>query len=608
MRKGLSTLLTVAIALVSSQAMAMAPTIFDIPSPIIGSGTGSSQSTKYVYPDAFDLTTLAADDNTAPADLKWSYEIVGAPKYVINGLSALNSSVDNAVTPPLAKDLNHALATAEIKDLDRKPSTITIRNHRLAPIAGGGATDTTAGFIDPQAVTFWVSDGTAVSSQTVNFITDNYANGWNRLQTVWKMEKADFLTKSWRTVDGPFGDCTTRTMENGTGICFYTQQLGNNMAAMSSPYGFFTLTANKVYRIRATMNGSQATAGKTPLWDFLIDNYNASYGNGLNAYGMDALYMDNEGGANAVLAKEGGSEYVMYWAPAAFRTAQWNAVGTVTAPTGIYSPSYSTDKDPYLRFRVMDVTNNPSLRSDQKFGALCLQKVFVESLPFSSIKVANKLVEIGTITGGTIPVKFKAATNTAPGGNVFIKGLVGTSVAYSSTGGYVTLTPNTANSQANELVAIQPAVDLKGINTNDGSVILTAPFTDILDDYPLPWTSNKMLMLEVDLSAPNPNSEAHPWDIIVLSMESVTNELMYESYVTATKKIATPRNNSTQQTYTMFFNTMNETKSNIANFHFLRWRVRFANSNKLNWPTASDKTNNGAVTVKRIAVSEVTFQ
>lgn len=608
MRKGLSTLLTVAIALVSSQAMAMAPTIFDIPSPIVGSGTGSSQSTKYVYPDAFDLTTLAADDNTAAADLKWSYEIVGAPRYVINGLVALNSSVDDPINPPTVKDINHALATAEIKDVDRKPNTITIRNHRLAPIAGGGATDTTPGFIDQQLVTFWVSDGTAVSSKTVTFTTDNYANGWNRLQTAWKMEKADFLTKSWRTVDGPYGDCTTRTMDDGKGICFNVQQLGNNMAAMSSPYGFFSLTPNKVYRIRATMNGSQATAGKTPLWDFLIDNYNGSYGKGLNAYGMDAIYMDNEGGANTVLSSQNGTDYVMYWAPAAFRTAQWNAVGTVTVPTGIYSPSYSTDKDPYLRFRVMDVVNNPALRSDQKFGTLCMQKVFVESLPFSSVKKApTPLVQIGTV-GATIPNKFKAAHATNLGGNVFIKGLVGTAVAYSSTGGYVNLTPNSTAAQGTELVAIQPATDLKGINTGDGSVVLTAPYTDILDDYPLPWTSNKVLMLEVDLAAPNSNSEAHPWDIIVLSMETVTNELMYESYVTATKKIASPRYNSTQQTYTLFFNTMNETKSTIANFHFLRWRVRFANSANLNWPNASDKTNSGGVSVKRIEVNEVTFE
>lgn len=606
MRKGLTTLLTVAIALVSAQAMAIAPTIFDIPSPIVGGGTGSSQVTKYVYPDAFDLNTLAADDNTPADQLKWSYEAVNT-KYAINGIATINSSTEDPINPITTKDINHALATAETKDIDKKPNTVTIRNIRLAPLTGTPATDTTAGIIDQQPVTFWCSDGTAVSSQTVMFYTDNYPWGNNRLQTVWKLEKADYLTKSWTTVEGPFGDTTTRTMADGRGICFEVAQLNNNFASMSSPYAFFSLTQNSVYRIRATMNNSQASVGHTPFWDFLVDNYQGVIDatKGLNLYGMDAMFLDNEGGANTVIQKENGTEYTFYWAPASFRTQAWNK--STKGSGGAYDPDNSANKDPYLRFRVMDITNNKSLNSEQKFGTLCLQKVFVESIPFTSLQAGNVLYQVGSTSPTNVIKGFKGATNTAPGGNVFIKGLVGTQVLYPSNGAYVTLKPSSTAAQGKEYTVIQPAVDLKGINTGDGGIVLTSPYTDILDDFPIAWTPNKLLMLEVDLSAPDATSEAHPWDYMIMSMESATNEMMFESYITANKKIATPKV-GTQQTYTMFFNTMNETKSAVANFHFLRWRLRFANNDQLNWPAVSDKTNVGAVRIHRVAVTEMSVK
>jgi len=529
MNRGLSALMTVAIALVSVQAMAVAPTIYDIPSPIVGNQQTGSQPTKYVYADAFDLTAPAiADDNlnnppTSPTLLKWSYEIVGTAKYGINGLASINSTTGDVVNPPDALNINKTIDTAkETKDVDAKPNTLTIRNINLAPYTGTGATGA-AGFIDTQAVTFYCSNGAAVTSKTILFYTDNtntagVPSGSNRLsqpKTLWKLEGQDGLAKSWSSMDAVVGTVTTSTWSDGKGICFNVPKPGNNMWAVVSKYQFFTLTNNNVYRIRATMNCSQATVGKTPFWDFILENYNSTVGKGLNLYGMDTFFLDNEGGANSVITTAQGTEFTMIWAPIAFRTAQWT-----NGTTGVYTAQYANDKDPYLRFRVMDAVANPGLLSDQKFGAICLQKVVVESLPYS------RFVEDATLYNVTAPRGASASNNL---GNMYAAGLVGTTISYPSNT-VLNIQPGTAAWQL-ELVTVYPAVDLVGIN----STAMTPPWTQIADDWPIPWQSNKILKLEVGLVAPDNNSQLHPFDVIWLSMEPPTNEVDCESYVTATK-------------------------------------------------------------------------
>lgn len=604
--------LALLLALAPARTLAHAPFMNDLHDVVIGRSVSATQAQAYVYTDAFDLHLAASDLYTMATALKWSYEIVGQPKYAINGLDPVNSSLEDPVLTPDAKNINKTINPRETGELasnygDGRPNTITIRNIRLAPFGKPVVNDPTPGLIDQQAVTFWCSNGVKATSSTRFFYTDNNAWGYNRIPSLNPcVGKVDFLTKPWPVLDGPYGAITTETMADGRGICFRTDKRGDNMASVQNAYGFFTLTPNRVYRIRAMMNSSQATPGVTPFWDFILENWSDRTRKGLNAYGMDAYFLDNEGGANSVVSTQNGTEFVMYWAPAPFRTQQWNDLGSIySKPAGIYSPLYSASKDPYLRFRVMDIESNPALRSDQRFGSLCLEKVVVESIPFSQVKhVGAPYVSIGNCAGSTGVIPFKQAVNTAPGGNVFIKGLVGTAVAYAADGTYVTLTPNAAAAQSMELVSVQPARDLKGIDLN-GGVVLAAPYNDILDDYPIPWLSNQTLMLEADLSAPNANSEAHPWDIMVMSMESATNEVACESYVTANSKIGTPRYGAGPQTYTMFFNTMNETRSAVPNFHNLRWRLRFANSSKLNWPSPSDSTNSGGVRIHRIAVTPV---
>jgi hypothetical protein len=481
-------------------------------------------------------------------------------------------------------------------------------------------------------VTFWCSDGNLATSATVLFWTDNHYNlnqpiGVQRLSlsNAWVVKKNDPMTpgaagyKPWHAFDydgstGNFWDRATSHTLSGVGICFNVTATGNTWGSVQSPMPYFTLEQNMGSKLRCTMNGSQATVGKTPLWDFILENWNGNGAETMNLYGMDTFYLDNEGGANTILQTPTGTEMVMYWAPAAFQTPQWN-----NASTGVYSmdtsvtpavPRYGTQKDPCLRFRVLDLDNNTALRSNEKSGDICLTKCIVEATPYSRMAVETpNIVNIGGIHSDGLayaPDRVRL-TGTPPAyvGNMIVANLTGSSAAWTAavnsgtthTPGYVTITPSVA-AQTAEIVEITPASDL----------LYDFPSNNILDNWPIPWQSDKIYQLVVELTAPTSGDAAHQHDVIYLSMEPPTNEILTETWVTGTKGIATPKTGAKQQ-YMMFYNSGKETKSTVATLHNLRWRVRFANAPSLAWPNPSDVNNNsGKVILHTVTVNTVKFQ
>lgn len=655
MRKGLITLMTVAIALVSVQAFAMAPLIDNMPSVVVGNQanpTGGSQPVKYVYIDAFDLDTVVSDDNTSTPDLVWSYEIVGTPKYTINGDLIVNSAVDNVVDPNSTKPGSVISGPGESTNTfagasgttyatqDALNNTVTIRNINLypyggSPYTGQSATDQ-AWDTHMQAVTFWCSDGNLASASTVMFWTDNHYSGGgaigvqklSRTTGAWLQKKNDYLNangnnKLWHAFDvqpnGTFYDHTTTHTTNGSGVCFAVTAAGANWGSVQSPMPYFTLEQNQVYKIRCTMNSSQASVGKTPLWDFILENWNGYPDQGLNLYGMDSFYVDNEGGANTVLSTTAGTEMEMYWAPAAFQTPQWN--NNVLNGTGLWStyvpvagqpavPRYAGVRDPCLRFRVLDLDNNIALKNDLKSGDICLQKVIVESIDYSKCVVdQTNIVQIGGLHSDGLAYAPKNASNTVAGGNMIAVGLTGGSASYTAatnsgtthTPGYVTITPGGSGTPPaatlNELLEITPGTDR---NYN-------FPSNDILDNWPIPWQTDKIYRMRVELDAPDAVSAASPWDVMWLSMEPPTNEIDTESFVSANKAIGSPKQ-AAKQTYMMFYYSGKQTKSTTANLHYLRWRIRFGNSSALNWPAPSNTNNAGKIRLWTVTVDTVKFK
>lgn len=593
---GLILLALLGLALAPPRAAAMAPIIGDIPAPVVGGSTGTSQATRFVYPDAINLDLLVSDDQTTPTSLlKWTYEMVGS-NYLINGINPINSAVTDPVAVTDSQTINRNPAGMGQKNgvaednPDGKLATITIRNQHLSPLGGVPVSNPPVGFCDIQPVTFWCSDGNAVSSSTVLFYTDNYPGGYNRLSLYSRIPPChdnceNFFNKSWKISEGPFGNVTTHTWPaSGTGICLEVAKNGENYASVASPMEFLTLSPNSLYKIRLTINSSQIAPGHTPFWDIVIENaYDPVLKKGLNLYAMDAFFLDNVGGANSIIGTTSGTEVTLYWAPAAVNTPQFN-----NTKTGAFSPTYSANKDARVRFRVMDVDSNAALINDQKYGAICLMNICISSIPMS------KLNEVSTLVDITNPAS--NAAKPAGTGNMEVHSYLGASVVFS--GGALTITPNGAG-VSNELVTVTPSA------STDGGMNPAYPFTNMADEWPIPWLSNKLYEMTVDLSAPTAADEAHPFDVIWLGMDTPTNEVNCESYVTSVKGIASPKV-GTPQSYTFFYNTQNETLSSYAQLHFLRWRLRFGNSTAVNFPNFTDLTNTGAVRIHRVRVRQVT--
>ena len=135
MKKGLTmTLLTVAIAMMGYQALALAPVITDIPSPIVGNAGDVTAPNTFVYPDAINLDAYVSDDSSATTKILWSYEESGT-KYILNGIDPINSSDAAGIEyNPGAKNIAANLGTGE-RNEDANIRTVTIRNKD--PVAAG---------------------------------------------------------------------------------------------------------------------------------------------------------------------------------------------------------------------------------------------------------------------------------------------------------------------------------------------------------------------------------------------------------------------------------------------------------------------------------------
>jgi len=612
--------MTVAIAFVSVQAMALAPVIQDLPSPIVGSNVGvtgaNSLWTAFVYPDAMDLNTLASDDYTTASSLMWTYATAGTQYYLINGVNPISLSTTDPTSPTTSQIINRTCAAAE-QNNDHVANTITIRNKVLAPLGGSVATSVPPGFqtAQTQLVTFFCSDGNLYSSKTVYFYTEN--GGLNRLSggSAWSSVKPSTLSApgtdkftswfwakdqaSW-TVTG--GSVTTHTYNTSGGMCL-DPVTGAGLSAgkvqqvdLISPYAYFTLAKNKLYRLTLQMNGAQLSPGATPLWDFIIQNAQPGVGTvGYNLYAQDSMFYDNTGfgGANTVLNTSLGTNYIIYFAPAAVETTQWN-----DATTGAFATSNVAQVQPLCEFRVLSYPGVATGSGETKSGAVCIQGLTIEAADISRVKVSSSPVAISSL----------AQANSSSTGNVQEHSLYGTGLSTAVfSGGAVTITPGTTvvgsyTGQQQEAAEIYPAIDLV-----DGTDPTMASY---LDNYPIKWNTGDLLRYQVDVTTTDASS---PWDAIMLNMQGMDSEVLFESYMTSSYNIAAPKAN-VKSTYEVFLYTMNKpynaSNASISNYQQLRWVLRFFNSPTVNFPTwtSASALNRSPITVTGIRVDKVTVQ
>jgi hypothetical protein len=578
MSKGLKvTLLTVAVALMGMYAMAEAPVIDEIPPVIVGGGTaGSTPPTVFVYPDALDLSDYVSDDG-GDAGIVWSYDVVGTALYNINGVDPLGGA--DPITPG-ALSINDQVLQSEY-DNDSDADTVTIRNVNLSPFPVGSATTdpgTAPGELtESQVVTLWASDGATATQGEVMVYSDN--GGPDRLS----MEDVDvILDVDYTEGDQGYGSTSLSVPAGGVtisqsavdGICVEVGADGVYIGTWSSDYDYLELEDNAVYQFRLTVNSNQTTAGLVPLWDIIIDNIGDDGMSGSNTFYYDALFLDNEGGANAAKAPTatfGRNDFECWFMPISIQSATWT-----DATTGAFSTANDEDNDVRFQYRVLDGDATSGYGGELDLGQICLEQLQVVRYSLDDMQRGTALFSESNLTAANTDASDLAAR---------------TSFTFDS--GNLTFGPADDTEWALDIASVVPG---------DGD------FADRSDDYPVDWVDNQLLLLEVDLSAPTAGDAASPPDVIQIGFDTPTNELIVLNTITAGGKglnlLGTPQTGT--ETFLALYYTHSETLSSAAGVDRIRPRVQVICSDDLNFEGQAD--NAGDIMMHGWTVTPVTFE
>lgn len=604
MRKGLTqALMAVAVVMMAAQAMSMAPIIGNIPSPVVGDNENVTPANTFVFPDAIDLTAYVTDKNAdgsdnPPANIMWSYEILGGTaRYRINNRDQI-AGTDDPSNPPAAKRIDGPGSADEdplgTNDADSK---ITIRNIALTPITeppSPGTDPGAAGIIpaETQEVTFYAGDGTTFSFKNVLFYTDNDGNdrlsggGVSGTPVYTQTFTGTVANWGYRTLGGNI----TSSYDNTIGaLCINTQAAGDNLAVWSGPWGtVLPLVNNAVYDIRYKVNSSQATQGQVPFWDMLVNDY--GYENpagqqnlkGLNLYGGNYMFLDNTGGANAVTTAKSPMEFRMVWCPSPVVTAQWNDTTSPPFPNGPgpWAPGEDGNNDGFVEFRILDAASAVGVNGAAANGTLCLNEVNITRFDVTQVQVVANRLNFATITQGGL--------NGANGvGNTRATTIVGATASFA--GGAVTIDP----AGGPMLSQVEPGDYVFDLGTNNS----------VLDNYPVAMTPNTLYRIQFVLSAPTQADADAPMDIMWVGADTPTNECINLSYVTVNAwHHGMPK--TAQSTYTaFFFSNQGTAATNPAHFNQFRWRMMFGNADTL----GGGEPNTGAIRLHSVVVDEVTL-
>jgi len=624
MRKGLTkTLMAVAVAIMAVQAMAMAPVILDIPSPVVGNAENATPANGFVYPDAIDLTKYVTDLESQPSQIIWSYEIIGTPKYRINNVDSMDTlGSDNPVNPGV-KSLNNALTGGEA-DFDSNPLTITVRNVELTPIIGQPGTDPGGtGVISgqTQAVTLYASDETTYSSKSIWFYTTSNENDRLSPSGVEQWPRDHTGTAGYQFA--LLGGAMTASYGNGNQFCLTTtvssSPTDDKVGTWKSPYSgdpnqaTLELVQNSAYKIRMVMNGSQTDWMKVPFWDMTVNNDGREahaappvpddYSNyrGRNGFGANYFFLSNTGGVNAAIQTTGGKPFVMWWCPLCVSTARWNdvtesQVGYMNGP-GPYAPSMVTNRNAYVEFRILQTASNAGTNcyANGVFGTICMSNLTVERFDMSLMQIVTP----GMYDAATI-------TNVTSSGNTNAHG---SNITTSFAGGTLTLTPTAAGSgPTGEMLAeagpgTSPAFDYDPV-TGPSSAQNHANFPCTMDPQTL-------YLVSMDLSAPAQTDMDHPPAIFWIGVDTPTNELINLSWVTPVNFNHHAGPILTPTTYKAFFHS-NYASNPGAGYEFVSvFRPRYMMGNNGNLGRGEDAVGalnkSGGIKIYNMKVDKVMF-
>lgn len=572
MKRGFAlTLMTVAIAFVQvSTSHATAPVIADPGDVIIGdreAGAPATGSSIFVYPDAFDLNAIVADDATPDNQIKWSFTSA-TTNVKLNGVSRLATTLigldaDDPTSPRASSRIDLVNTdTGQAGDVeDGNPFTVTFRNVALSP------TNTPTfigppGFITAQTavVTLFASDCSTFSSRVITvFAAHGSSDSLSGAGPQLVKGPINFLATTDGWSSGVVGGGTAAS--GASGLCMTVPAAGSNIAFWVSPERYFDLVDKMIYRVRATVSMSPASpaADTIPLWFFLFDNFNTA-GNG-NNYGGFSWILDVDGDAQGVGRANGRTSYDFWFAPNAVATPQWSA--------GAFVPAADALNDPRLWFEIIDA--NAALLTQNDVGTICIRTIEVSSTLHDNLQgttVYNPLLNTAT--------HFAGANND-----------VGTGTA----------TINNATNVAN--IQVGTAVDSR---RTIGPQDLTLPNAN-RQFYPVLWEANTLYRTRVRVKAAT--AETDPIDAIFMAMDVTNNELGMQSYTTrsgGSVMVFAPSPKLTAATYEGYFFSQNATSSVVVDANRLRPIPFFFNVNNL----FGAGTGGNAIVVESMEVDKIT--
>jgi len=590
MKKGLTiTLLTVALAMIGFQAMAMAPVIDTIPSPIVGNADATAANT-FVFVDAINLTSFVTDDSSPSANIIWSYEETGT-KYLLNGVTPINTTDPAGIeVNPGAKRIDNQVLGGEF-DLDTNAKTITIRNSSLSPI-GGSTTTPPAGIVPAETgtITLYASDGSTFGQRDLVIYTDS--GGLDRMSVGENAGIPVPVPPPWDTGTGNVwvsstvaGTITYSRTTNS--ICIEAPINGDNWGFwVGTPYQL-DLVKNAVYDIKLQMTGSNATPGHTPFWDFTIDN-NDTIGAGPNLYGADQFFLDNETGANAAISTP--KDFHLIWTPIAMTTDQFTGEGAYAGTETLFSAAHAADKNGRFMFRVMDLYLNggSGILANNQYGQVCIKGMTVTRYDVTMMKKV----------GATIYDNHAFNTTAGNAGCVTPVTLTPGASTLDYTGGVITVTP-TAAGQTQSYTSIYPG---------DTVNVFSGTPTDVAnqaDNYPVAYDAGTIYRTEVSIVAADANSQTNPPDVFWIMADTPTQEVINQNFVTSHVGGCAMPKTGTPQIYTSFYHTNFGTNSTIG-AGWKRFRPIFTYCNLASLGGAGNN-NSGVIKISKIAVDKVTF-
>lgn len=585
MKKGLTiTLLTVALAMIGFQAMAMAPVIDTIPSPIVGNADVTAANT-FVFVDAINLTSYVTDDTSPSANIIWSYEETGT-KYLLNGVTPINTSDPAGIEiDPGAKRIDNQVLGGEL-DLDTDPKTITIRNSDLSPLGGSTTTPGTTGIIEAGTITLYASDGSTFSQKDLVIYSDN--GGLDRLSMGdWPITVP--IPAPWDTSAGnawitsTVAGTVTHTRTTNS-VCIEAPVEGDNWGIWVGPEYQLDLVKNAVYDIKLHMTSSNAAPGHTPFWDVSLDN-NDLTGTGPNLYGADQFFLDNENGANSAVAA--GKDFHIVWTPLAMTTPQFQDSAAET----LFSASHAGDKNGRFIFRVMDLylDNASGIKANDQYGTVCIAGLDIDRYDVTLLtKVGASLYDNQAFTATAGQAGTVTPVTLTPGASTL-----------DYTGGVITVTP-TAAGQATSYTTLYPGDSNNPFTGTPGDVALQA------DNYPVAYADQGIYRIQVSIAASDANSQANPPDAFWIMADTPTQEVIMQSFVTSHVAACAMPKTGTPQIYTAFYHANYATQSAIgAGWQRFRPIFTYANLPSLG---GSGNDNSGVIKISKMVVDKVTLQ